>query len=322
MQRRDYLFTLLGFLVAPGAWAQADFPKRPIKIIAPYPPGGTTDLFARSIGDYLQHSMGQPIVVENRPGSAGMIGANLVAQSHPDGYTLLLGSQSLFATHPSLYEKLPYDPARDFTPITLIARLPSYVAVPADLPVRTLADFIKYVRDNPGKVSYGSSGNGTAQHIYVELFKRQAKIDMTHVPYKGSPPLINDLIAGHVQMAMDFGPNVIGFSRTGKLKLLAVSTRERSKATPEVPTMQEAGIPNFDESTWFAMHGPAGMPASLVNKLSSEIQSALRDPVIRARLEAAGTEPVGSTPEELRSLQTRETARLGEVIRRANIKAD
>jgi tripartite-type tricarboxylate transporter receptor subunit TctC len=323
MKRRTSLsLLLLGSALPLGALAQQDFPKQPIKIIAPYPPAGTTDLFARSIGEYLQRSMGQPVFVENRPGSSGMIGAGMVARAPADGYTLLIGSQALYAVHPTLYEKLPYNPARDFTPISLIARLPSYVAVPADLPVSTLPEFMKYVRDNPGKVSYGSAGNGTAQHIYVELFKQQANLDMTHIPYKGSAPMVMDLMAGRVQAVMDFGPSLLPHAKAGKIKLLAVSTRERAKATPEVPTMHESGVPNFDASTWFAIHGPGGMPASLVNKLSTEIRAALRDPQIRARLEAAGTEPVGTTAEELLAVQTRDNAKLGEVIRRANIKAD
>lgn len=323
MQRRESLSLLLaGLFSTTGVLAQQDFPNKPIKIVAPYPPGGTTDLFARLIGEYLQRSMGQPVVIENKVGSSGIIGASAVAQAPADGYTLLIGSQALYAVHPTLYEKLPYNPARDFTPISLVARLPSYIAVPADLPVSNLADFMKYVRNNPGKVSYGSAGNGTAQHIYPELFKQITKLDMVHVPYKGSAPMISDLIAGRVQMVMDFGPSVLPFVRSGKIKALAVSTRASSKALPDVPSMHDAGVPNFDESTWFAIHGPANMPPALVAKLSNEIQAALRDPQIRARLEAAGTEPGGSTSQELLALQTREAAKLGEVIKRANIKVD
>lgn len=323
MQRRESLSLLLaGLLSSSGVLAQQDFPNKAIRIVAPYPPGGTTELFARLIGDYLQRSMGQPVVIENKVGSSGIIGASLVAQAPADGYTLLIGSQALYAVHPTLYEKLPYNPARDFTPISLVARLPSYIAVPADLPVSTLAEFIKYVRDNPGKFSYGSAGNGTAQHIYPELLKQLMQLDLVHVPYKGSAPMIADLIAGRIQMVMDFGPSVLPFVKSGKIKALAVSTRSRSKALPDVPSMNEAGVPNFDESTWFAIHGPGNMPPAIVNRLSNEIQTALRDPQIRARLEAAGAEPGGSTSQELLALQTREATKLGEVIKRANIKVD
>jgi tripartite-type tricarboxylate transporter receptor subunit TctC len=325
MKRREILKAIAGTLAAtaaPGLFAQDAFPNRPIKIIAPYPPGGTTDLFARSIGDYLQKSLGQPVIIENRPGNSGMIGAGMVARSPGDGYTLLIGSQALYSVNPTLYEKVPYDPVKDFTPVSLVGLLPSFLVVPASLPVNNLREFIKYVKERPGKVSYGSAGSGTAQHIYFELFKMQTGLDLLHVPYKGSVPSVTDLVADRVQAMMDFGPSVLPFVRAGKLKALAVSTKERSRATPEVPTMDESGLTGFDNSTWFAIHGPAGIPAPILNKLSTEIRAAMRDPALRARFDTNGIVAVGTSPEELLARQKADAAKYSDVIKRANIKVD
>ncbi len=325
MKRRDALKAMAGGVLAgaaPGLFAQEAFPNRPIKIIAPYPPGGTTDLFARSIGDYLQKSLGQPVIIENRPGNSGMIGAGLVARAPGDGYTLLIGSQALYSVNPFLFEKVPYDPLKDFTPVSLVGFLPSFFVVPATLPVNTLREFIKYTKDNPGKVSYGSAGSGTAQQVFFELFKIQAGVDVLHVPYKGSVPAVTDLVAGRVQAMMDFGPSVLPFVRAGKLKALAVSTRERSRATPDVPTMEESGLAGFDNSTWFAIHGPAGIPAPILNKLSTEIRAAMKDPALRARFDTNGIVAVGTAPEELLARQKADAAKYSDVIKRASIKVD
>jgi tripartite-type tricarboxylate transporter receptor subunit TctC len=325
MRRRDVLAaaaTSVVGLLAGSAKAQQDFPTRAIKIIAPYPPGGTTDLFARSIGEYLQQSLRQTVVVENRPGASGIIGATSVARSPADGYTLLIGSQALYAVHPWLNPKLPYNADTDFTPISLVGWMPSYLAVPASLPVKDMSEFLSYVRSNVGKVSYGSAGIGTAQHIYMELFKQQMGLEMLHVPYKGSAPAVTDLIAGRIQAVLDFGPSVLPFLGSGMLRLIAISTRERSRSAPDVPTMMEAGMTNFDASTWFAIHGPGGMPEATVERLAAEIKAAMQDPGIRARLEAAGAEPAGSSPAELRAVQARDKVKLGEVIRRAEIKLE
>jgi tripartite-type tricarboxylate transporter receptor subunit TctC len=326
MKRRDALKVLAGGLAAgaaPALWAQDAFPNKPIKIIAPYPPGGTTDLFARSIGDYLQKSMGQPVIIENRAGNSGMIGAGAVARSPGDGYTLLIGSQALYSVNPFLYEKVPYDPVKDFTPVSLVGMLPSFLVVPATLPVNNVREFVAYVKAHPGKVSYGSAGSGTAQQIYFELFKQaNGGMDIMHVPYKGSVPAVTDLVADRVQAMMDFGPSVLPFVRAGKLKALAVSTKERSRATPDVPTMDESGMTGFDNSTWFAIHGPAGIPAPILNKLSTEIRAAMRDPALRARFETNGIVAVGTSPEELLARQKADAVKYAEVIKRAGIKVD
>ncbi|MDB5799000.1 MAG: hypothetical protein JWP36_2902 [Paucimonas sp.] len=326
MKRRNALALIGGGLlstIAPTLRAQQqDFPNRPIKIIAPYPPGGTTDLFARIIGEYLQKSWGQPVVIENRPGSSGMIGAGMVARSPGDGYTLLIGSQALYSVNPTLYDKVPYDPVKDFTPISLIARLPSFFVVPASLPVSNLREFMKYTKDNPGKVAYGSAGSGTAQHIYPELFKLQTGLDILHVPYKGSVPAVTDLMGGRVQAMMDLGPSIMQYIRAGKLKALAVSTRERSRSLPDVPTMDESGVPGFDMSTWFAIHGPAGIPPAIANKLSNEIRTAMRNPDVKSRFEAVGVETIGTSGEELLARQKADAVKYADVIKRANIKVD
>ncbi len=325
MKRRTALAVIgAGLLsgVATPALAQQEFPTKTIKIIAPYPPGGTTDLFARIIGDYLQKTWGQTVVIENRPGSSGMIGAGMVARSPGDGYTVLIGSQALFSVNPTLYKQVPYDPVKDFTPISLIAFLPSFLVVPATLPVANLREFIKYVKDNPGKVAYGSAGSGTAQHIYFELFKQQMGLDVLHVPYKGSVPAVTDLIGGRVQAMMDFGPSVLPHIRAGKLKALAVSTGTRSRATPDVPTMQESGVAGFDNATWFAIHGPAGIPPAVATKLSTEIATAMRNPEVKARFESLGIETVGTTGDALLTRQKADAVKFAEVIRRANITVD
>lgn len=325
MRRRDLLAAFAtgaaGLLAGP-ARAQQDFPNRAIKIVAPYPPGGTTDLFARSIGEYLQHSLHQTVIIENRPGASGMIGATSVARSPADGYTLLIGSQALYAVLPWLNPKLAYNAETDFTPISLVGRMPSYLCVPASLPVKDMAEFLAYVRGNIGKVTYGSAGVGTAQHIYMELFKQQMGLDILHVPYKGSAPAVTDLIAGRIQTVLDFGPSVLPQVNAGLLRAIGISTRKRSPSAPDVPTMMESGIPNFDVSTWFAIHGPGGMPAATVEKLATTINAAMQDPVIRARLETAGAEPAGSSPDELRAVQAADKVKLGDVIRLADIKLE
>lgn len=325
MKRRDAMHALAaGALVVAGPelWAQDNFPSKPIKFIAPYPAGGTTDLIARTIGDHFQKTWGQPVIIDNRPGNSGMIGAAVAAQSPADGYTLLLGSQALYSVNPFLFEKIPYDPVKHFTPVSLVARMPSFFVVPASLPVNTLREFIQYVKDRPGQIAYGSAGSGTAQHIFFEMFKLETKLDILHVPYKGSVPAVTDLIGGRVQAMMDFGTTVLPFVRSGKLKALAVSTKERSAATPNVPTMEEAGITDFNNSTWFAIHGPAGLPLATLNKLSDETRNALGDPNVRARFISNGIEAFGSTSEDLLVRQKADAVRYADVIKHANIKVD
>lgn len=326
MKRRDAMRALMaGALttVVPQLWAEEAFPSKPIKIVAPYPPGGTTDLLARTVGDFLQKTWGQPVIIENRPGNSGMIGAAAVSKSSPDGYTLLIGSQALYSVNPTLFEKvIPYDPFKDFTPLSLVARMPSFLVVPTSLPVSTLREFIQYVKERPGKVSYGSAGSGTAQHIFFELFKLQTRLDILHVPYKGSVPAVTDLVGGQVQAMMDFGPSVLPMIRAGKLKAIAVSTMGRSAALPNVPTMEEGGVPGFDHSTWFAVHGPAGIPPAIANKLSTEIRNAMRDPAVRAKLLTNGIDVVGSTADELLSREKSDATKYAEVIKRANIKVE
>lgn len=298
-----------------------EYPSKPIQIVAPYPPGGATDMISRSIGKHLQDSWNQPVVVENRPGNSGMIGATQVARSKPDGYTLLIGSQALYSVNPILM-KVPYDPEKDFTPITRVASLPSFFVVSVSLPINTFQEFVKYVKDNPGKIAYGSAGNGTAQNIFMEMLKGRTGMDMLHVPYKGSAPAVIDLISGQVQAVIDFGPSVLPHITSGKLKALAVSTRERSPALPMVPTLEESGVPGFDAATWFAVHGPGGMPRDVVDRLANEINRGLKDAAFRSRLEAMGINPLGSTPDELQALQSRETVKWREVIQAANIRLE
>lgn len=323
MRRLSLVLTVacIALAASPPVLSQG-YPNKPIQIIAPYPPGGATDMISRSIGKHLQDAWHQPVIVENRPGNSGIIGATQVARSAPDGYTILIGSQALYSVNPILMKAMPYDANKDFTPITQVARLPSFFVVSASSPSNTFQEFVKYVKANPGKVAYGSAGVGTAQHIFMEMLKRETGMDMLHVAYKGSAPAIIDVVGGQVQAAIDFGPSVLPHIKSGKLKALAVSTRERSTALPNVPTLIESGVPDFDAATWFAVHGPGGMPKDVVERLSREINRGLQDPAFRSRLEALGINPQGSTPEELRTLQIDETVKWKAVIEAADIRLE
>ncbi|VTU36052.1 Argininosuccinate lyase [Variovorax sp. PBS-H4] len=318
-------FAFLMMLLACISFAHAQdggYPNKPIRIIAPYPPGGTTDLIARSVGEHLTKAWGQPVIVDNRAGAAGMIGATYVKGQPADGYTLIIGSAALYSVNPHLYKNVQYDPVKDFTPIALVASLPSFFVVEKDLPVTSFQEFVAYARRNPGKISYGSAGTGTAQHILVELLKQQAGIDMIHVPYKGSAPAMQDLIGGQVQAACDFGPSTLPFIAAGKVKVLAVTTAKRSPALPNVPTLAESGVPGFDAATWFAIHGPAGMPPEVVTKLNREIVKALSEPEVKARFEKLGVEPTGSTSRQLLDTQVRDSVKWAQVIKNANITVE
>jgi tripartite-type tricarboxylate transporter receptor subunit TctC len=298
------------------------YPNKPIHIIAPYPAGSTTDLIARVIGEHFTKAWGQPVVVENRAGASGMIGGAFVKNQPPDGYTLVVGSTALFSVNPHLYANIQYDPIKDFTPISLTALLPSFFVVGKDLPVSTFQEFVAYTKKNPGEVFYGSAGTGTAQHMLVELLKQQVGFQMVHVPYKGSGPAAQDLIGGRIQAMCDFGPTILSFITSGKVKALAVSTAQRSPGLPKLPTLAESGVANFNAATWFALHGPAGMPGDIVTKLNREVVKVMADPEVKERFEKLGFEPASSTPEELLATQLRDSVKWEKVIRTAKITVE
>jgi tripartite-type tricarboxylate transporter receptor subunit TctC len=253
---------LLGALVAVvAACASAQtYPTRPIRLVVPFPAGGTTDILAREVGDRLSRSFGQSVVVDNRPGAGGNIGSDLVAKSAPDGYTLLMGTVGTHAINPSLYTRMPYDHVKDFVPIILVAGVPNVLEVTPSLPVNSVADLIKLAKEKPGQLNFASSGNGTSIHLSGELFKTMAGVDMTHVPYKGSAPALTDLMGGQVQLMFDNLPSSLQQIKAGKLRAIAVTSAQRAPALPNVPTIAESGLPGFEASSWFGLLAPAGTP--------------------------------------------------------------
>jgi tripartite-type tricarboxylate transporter receptor subunit TctC len=303
------------------AWAQA-YPNKPIRIIAPFPPGGSADLTARIVADHLTRSLGQPVVVENVPGAGGLIAAERIAKAAPDGYTLIVGSTGIMSVNASLLAKLPYDIVKDFTPISIVIRVPSYLVVHPKVPVNSVRELIDYARRNPDKLTYASAGNGTSQHTNPELFKSMASVSIRPIPYRGSAACTNALVAGEVDMMIELGPTIIPQIKAGRVKVLGASTANRTRAMPEVPTISEAGLPGFDAFTWFAIAGPGNMPRDIVTRLHAEIVNAVAPPEVRARLEAVGAEVVANTPEEFTEFQAKEIAKWAKVIRESGIKPE
>jgi tripartite-type tricarboxylate transporter receptor subunit TctC len=321
MKRLQLLLAAAIAACAATAFAQG-YPNKPIRIIAPFPPGGSADLTARIIADHLTKSMGQPVVVENVPGAGGSIAAERLVKSPPDGYTLIVGSTGIMSVNASLFAKLPYDIVKDFTPISVVIRVPSYLVVHPKVPVNSVVELIEYARRNPGKLTYASAGNGTSQHTNPELFKSMAKVSILPIPYRGSAPCMAALVAGEVDMMIELGPTAIPQIKAGRIKALGASTAERTRAMPEIPTIAEAGLPGFDAYTWFAIAGPGGMPRDVVAKLHAEIVNAVAPPEVRARLEAIGAEVVANSPEEFAEFQAKEIAKWARVIKDSGIKPE
>lgn len=310
-----------GLLLAQTAAAQK-FPSAPIKIIAPFPPGGATDLYARAVAESFQRVWkDQPAVVENRPGASGVIGADFTARSEPDGHTVLIGAASLHTILPLLNDRMG-EAQKHLIPVSLVGINPSYVVVPVSAPVNSLKELIAHLKANPGKLNYASAGAGTSQHVFAELFKQVTDTNIVHVPYRGSGPMMTDLIAGRVLMGIEQGPAALPQVRGGKLKALAVTTPKRSVAMPDVPTVAESGIPGFEAATWFAVTTTASTPANVVRQLNSAIVKGFATSEIRERLLKAGVEPETSTPEALADLIRRDTEKWAAVIKKANIKLE
>jgi len=310
-------------LAAPLAGAQAAYPNRQITIVVGFSAGGTTDIVARLIAEELRKAWGQPVVIENKPGAGGNIGADLVAKAKPDGYTLLMASVGPMAINASLYAKMPYDNLKDFSPISLVVHVPNMLVInPATVPAKTFSEFVALLKANPGKYFFASTGTGTSAHLSGVLLNGIAGVQTTHVPYKGAVAL-NDLLAGdQVQFMFATIPSVIQFVRTGKLRALAVSTQARSASAPEVPTVAESGYPEFESSAWFGLYGPADMPREIVGKLHAEVVRALRNPELRDKLIQQGADPVGNTPEEFAAYMREETAKWAKVVKSSGAKAD
>jgi len=306
---------------AAGVSAQA-YPTKPIRIVVPFPAGGTTDVLARAAAQKLAETLGQPAVVDNRPGAGGNIGAELVAKSAPDGYTLLMGTVGTHAINPGLYPKLPYDHVKDFAPVILVAGVPNVLVINPALPVNSVPELIAYAKANPGKLNFASSGNGTSIHLSAELFKTMAGVQMTHVPYKGSAPALQDLVGGQVQLMFDNLPSSLALIKGGKLKALAVTSGARAAALPDVPTLAESGLPGFEASSWFGLLAPAGTPPPVIAKLNGEIAKWLATPEAKEKLLAQGANAAGGTAEEFAQFIAAETAKWQKVVKESGAKVD
>jgi len=300
------------------------YPSHNIRFVVTFPPGGTTDILAREIGARLQESWKQTVVVDNRPGAGGNLGADIVAKAPPDGHTILLGTNGTHAINPSLYSKMPYDAIKDFAPITLIASVPNIFISHPSVPAKTIKDIVALARAQPGKVIYASSGTGTPQHLSVELFKSMANIDMVHVPYKGASPAVIAVLSGEVALSCPSLPSagIANHVEAGRLRGLAVTGAKRAPTVPRVPTMIESGYPTFDVVTWFGVLAPAGTPADVVGKLNTEIIRILGVPAVRERLAAQGIDIMTSTPDQYLNYIKTETVRWAKVVKDAGAKAD
>ena len=310
---------LLALALPAGA---QDYPAKPIRFVVPYPAGGPLDTVARLLGQKVGEALGQPVVVDNKPGAGGNIGADIVAKSPPDGYTILMGAVATHAINPTLYASIPYDPVRDFTPITQVASTPNVLVVNPAVPANDVRSFIAYAKAHPGKLNFGSGSTGSAGHLAGELFNAQAGVKMTHVPYKGAAPAMQDLLGGRIDLMFDNLASSMAQVKAGKVRALAVTTAKRSSLAPQLPTIAESGLPDFDISTWFGVFAPAGVPRPVVERLHAELTRALAAPDVRERMLALGAEPVGDRPEEFAAYIGREAEKYARVIRASGAKVD
>ncbi len=304
------------------AWSQSDYPSRPVKIIVAFPPGQATDQTARALAQGLSERMGQPFVVENRPGAASIIGSEAAARAPNDGYTLFMGSSGSLAVNPGMYAKLPYDPVHDFVPIGLALKVPFFVVVNPAVPVGTLQELVAYLKAHPGQVNFGTAGNGAANHLAIEYFKSAAGVTATHVPYKGSPQAVSDLLAGQISLMFETGPLTVPHVKTGKLKALAVASAQRATALPELPTIAESGYPGFEAVGWAGVLAPAGTSPEIVKRLNAEMVRILASDELKQRFVGMGAELVSSSPEAFGAYIRSEIAKWGKVIKDLGIKAD
>ena len=317
--KRSALAALL--CIAAPLLAQAqDYPTRPITIVVPYTPGGSTEILARIIAQKLEARLGKSVIVENKPGAGTVIGSNQVAKAAPDGYTLLMATPTPMAINVTLHKQLPYDPSADLIPLVMVAGAPFVLVVHPDLPVKSAQEFIAYAKANPGKLSYGSGGPGAPHHLYAELLASMTGIKMTHVPYKGTMPALNDVIAGHIPVMFSDIPPLIGVVATGKVRPIGVSTKARVKAFPDVPPLNEAGVPGFDVSGWFTIVAPAKTPRPIVDKLHAELKAIMATPDMKAQIDKLSLLPL-DTPSvaEMQSFVKSEIVRWGDIVKQAGI---
>ena len=309
------------FAIAAGPASADSYPSKPITIIVPFPPGGTTDVLARTIGQKLTDALGQPVIVDNKPGAGATIGAALVAKSAPDGYTLLMGAvhHTIAST---IYSSLPYDFQKDLAPVTVVALVPNVLAINPSVPARNVQELIAYGKAHPGQLNFGSNGQGTAQHLIGEEFSLKTGVKMVHVPYKGSAPLVTDLMAGQIQLSFDTITPDLPQIKAGKLRALAVTTARRSPALPDVPTLAEAGLAGFDMGSWFGILAPAKTPPEIIAKLNNEIVKILNRPDVEKIFADIGAQKVGDTPPQMAALIKSDTDKYGALAKKIGVKID
>ncbi|OZI61095.1 Bug family tripartite tricarboxylate transporter substrate binding protein [Bordetella genomosp. 11] len=313
---------LAAALIFPLAAAAQTYPDKPIHLIVPFPPGGVADIIARPIAEKLSVSLGQPVIVENRGGATGTIGASFVAHSAPDGYTLLLGTTNEIAMSPTLYGTLPYDPTKDFTPVSIVAQFPNVLVVGPSVKAATLADLTAQAKTKPKGLTFASSGQGSTNHLTAELYQTEAGVKVTHIPYKGGGPALVDLTGGHVDAMFATLPSAVTLIKAGKLHALAVTGDKRSAALPDVPTMKESGLPGVFVTTWNGVIAPAGTPPAVIDKLAQALKQAVEDPGIQQKLAAVGAEPMYTPPQAFAGIVRDDYARWSALIKKAGIKVD
>jgi tripartite-type tricarboxylate transporter receptor subunit TctC len=324
LRRRPLALTGLALLAAPRiARAQAGWPDRPVRVMVPFTPGGTTDILARAMAAELQEALGQPFIVENRGGAGGTLGSEMVARAAPDGYTIMMGHIGTLAVNPSLYRNLTFDTVTSFQPIVLVAVVPNILVVnPRKVAAQNVQELIALARRQPRGLTYGSGGNGSAAHIAAVAFSHATGIEMEHVPYRGTGPMMTDLIAGTIDLTMTGGPPALPPVRSGHLRALGVSALQRMSSAPDIPTIAEQGVPGFDATQWYGLVAPAGTPRPIVRRLSDEILAALANPEVAARLDKMGTQVTPASAEDFDALIRSETERWTRVIRERNIRSE
>ncbi|WP_198381642.1 tripartite tricarboxylate transporter substrate binding protein [Roseomonas sp. KE2513] len=321
MRRAEFLKLGVALsLVRAGAARAETFPNRPIRLVLPYAPGGPADAFSRAMGRAMTERLGQPVVVDSRGGAGGVLGMEIVAKAPPDGYTIGIGGTGSLAGALSLMPQMPYDPLKDFAPISMMAAVPEILAVNPGLPARSVAELIAYAKRNPGKISYGSGGNGTGPHLAGELLRLHGGIDIVHVPYRGAAPATTDLVSGQIQMMIGEGPALLPFIQSGQLRALAVTTRERIAALPDLPTLAEAGVPDIELMNWYCVLAPAAVPTDRLDLLRRSVTEALAEPEVQRVFATQGASAAPGTPEALMDHIRREIARWGEVSRAAGTR--
>jgi tripartite-type tricarboxylate transporter receptor subunit TctC len=307
---------------ASAAWAQSNYPTKPIRLVVPFPPGGGTDIFARVIGQKLSESLGQPVVIENKPGAGGNIGVDTVAKSQPDGYSIVIGQTSNLAVNPTLYRKLPYNPVKDLAPISLVASSPLVMVVAASSPFKSLDDIVTAAKANPDDITFASPGNGTVAHLSGELLQRAANIKFRHIPYKGAAQAMTDVMGAQVQLYMSSVPTALSQIKGGRLRAIVVTSAKRLPDLPDVPTVAESGFKDFESSTWFGLLARAGTSQPIISRLNSEVNRVLQTAEVREKFASEGAEVISGTPEQFADLLKQEIERWGRIVKESGAKVD